>query len=65
MHGPRGRGLLHTVSAWATAQQLVLGQEAVSEKSNQIIGIPLLLRRLELAGAIVTIDAMGAQTHIA
>lgn len=54
----RGRGPLHTVSAWATRQQLVLGQEAVSEKSNEIIAIPLLLQRLELAGAIVTIDAM-------
>ncbi len=61
----KGRGPLHTVSAWATGQQLVLGQEAVSEKSNEIIAIPLLLRRLELAGAIVTIDAMGTQTQIA
>lgn len=60
-----GRGPLHTVSAWATGQQLVLGQEAVSEKSNEIIAIPLLLQRLELAGAIVTIDAMGTQTQIA
>ena len=61
----KGRGPLHTVSAWATRQQLVLGQEAVCEKSNEIIAIPLLLRRLELAGAIVTIDAMGTQTQIA
>lgn len=61
----KGRGPLHTVSAWATGQQLVLGQEAVSEKSNEIIAIPLLLRRLELTGAIVTIDAMGTQTQIA
>ena len=61
----RGRGPLHTVSAWATGQQLVLGQEAVSEKSNEIIAIPHLLKRLELAGALVTIDAMGAQTQIA
>ena len=61
----KGRGPLHTVSAWATGQQLVLGQEAVSEKSNEISAIPLLLRRLELAGAIVTIDAMGTQTQIA
>ncbi len=61
----KGRGPLHTVSAWATAQQLVLGQEAVSEKSNEIVAIPLLLQRLALAGAIVTIDAMGTQTQIA
>lgn len=61
----KGRGPLHTVSAWATGQRLVLGQEAVSAKSNEIIAIPLLLQRLELAGALVTIDAMGTQTQIA
>ena len=61
----KGHGPLHTVSAWAAGQQLVLGQEAVSEKSNEIIAIPLLLQRLELAGAIVTIDAMGTQAQIA
>jgi len=43
----------------------VLGQEAVPEKSNEIIAIPLFLQRLELAGALVTIDAMGTQTQIA
>ncbi len=56
---------LHTVSAWATSQRLVLGQEAVAEKSNEITAIPLLLRRLELTGALVTIDAMGTQKEIA
>ena len=61
----KGRLALHTVSAWATRQRLVLGQEAVAEKSNEIIAIPLLLRRLELTGALVTIDAMGTQTEIA
>ena len=61
----KGRGPLHTVSAWAAGQRLVLGQEAVSDKSNEITAIPLLLQRLELAGALVTIDAMGTQTAIA
>ena len=63
----RGKGQLplHTVSAWATRQRLVLGQEAVAEKSNEIVAIPLLLRRLDLTGALVTIDAMGTQTGIA
>lgn len=56
---------LHLVSAWATRQRLVLGQEAVATKSNEIIAIPLLLERLELTGALVTIDAMGCQTKIA
>ena len=51
----RGREPLHMVSAWATRQQLVLGQEATDVKSNEITAIPLLLERLELTGAIVTI----------
>jgi predicted transposase YbfD/YdcC len=61
----KGRRPLHMVSAWASRQRLVLGQEAVEDKSNEIIAIPLLLERLELAGALVTIDAIGTQTKIA
>jgi predicted transposase YbfD/YdcC len=61
----KGREPLHLVSAWASRQRLVLGQEAVDEKSNEIVAIPLLLERLELAGALVTIDAMGTQIEIA
>jgi predicted transposase YbfD/YdcC len=61
----KARAPLHMVSAWASRQRLVLGQEAVDEKSNEIIAIPLLLERLELTGALVTIDAMGTQTRIA
>jgi predicted transposase YbfD/YdcC len=61
----KGRDPLHLVSAWASRQRLVLGQEAVSGKSNEITAIPLLLERLELAGALVTIDAIGCQTKIA
>jgi predicted transposase YbfD/YdcC len=61
----KGREPLHMVSAWACRQRLVLGQEAVAGKSNEIDAIPLLLERLELAGALVTIDAVGTQTKIA
>lgn len=60
-----GRSPLHLVSAWAHEQRLVLGQEAVAEKSNEITAIPLLLARLELTDQIVTIDAMGCQRAIA
>jgi len=63
-HG-KDRSPLHLVSAWATKQRLVLGQEATEAKSNEITAIPLLLERLELRGALVTIDAMGTQTKIA
>lgn len=58
-------GPLHVVSAWATDQQLSLGQVAVDEKSNEITAIPALLEFLELNGALVTIDAMGCQKAIA
>jgi hypothetical protein len=44
------------VSAWAGKQHLVLGQEKVSDKSNEITAIPKLLEILELSGSIVTID---------
>ena len=56
---------LHLVSAWATNCGLSLGQVAVDDKSNEITAIPKLLEMLELAGAIVTIDAMGCQKEIA
>lgn len=61
----KGREPLHLVSAWACRQRLVLGQEAVDGKSNEITAIPLLLERLQLTGALVTIDAMGTQADIA
>jgi len=56
-------GCLHTVSAWATASGLTLGQVAVPDGSNEIAVVPDLLRVLDLAGAIVTIDAAGCQTE--
>jgi predicted transposase YbfD/YdcC len=61
----KDRGPLHMVSAWASSQRLVLGQQACEAKSNEITAIPLLLERLALTGALVTIDAMGTQTRIA
>jgi predicted transposase YbfD/YdcC len=61
----KGREPLHLVSAWASRQRLVLGQETVSGKSNEITAIPLLLERLALDGALVTIDAISTQTGIA
>ncbi|MGH7224798.1 MAG: ISAs1 family transposase [Gemmataceae bacterium] len=56
---------IHTVSAFAARQRLVLGQVKVAEKSNEIIAIPKLRDLLAIAGAIVTIDAMGCQRDIA
>jgi predicted transposase YbfD/YdcC len=60
-----GKAAIHLVSAFASAQNLVLGQAKVDEKSNEITAIPLLLDRLMLAGCTITIDAMGTQRAIA
>jgi len=56
---------IHMVSAFATSSKLVLGQEKVYEKSNEITAIPKLLDLLAIEGAIVSIDAMGTQKKIA
>jgi len=60
-----GKDAIHMVSAWASATGIVLGQRKVDAKSNEITAIPELLRVLDVAGCIVTIDAMGCQTAIA
>lgn len=59
-----GKEAIYMVSAWATENQLVLGQTKVAEKSNEITAIPELLRLLDISGCIVTIDAIGTQTEI-
>lgn len=56
---------LHTVSAWASEHHLVLAQQRVESKSNEITAIPELLNLLDIKGAIITLDAMGTQREIA
>ena len=64
-----GKAALHLVSAFATSEKLVLGQEAVADKSSETTAIPALLERLAeagaLAGALVTIDAIACTPKIA
>ena len=60
-----GQDAIHMVNAWATHNGIALGQWQTDAKSNEITAIPPLLRQLNVAGCIVTIDAMGAQTKIA
>jgi predicted transposase YbfD/YdcC len=59
-----GKAAIHMVSAWASKNNLVLGQVKTEEKSNEITAIPKLLELLHLHGCIVTIDAMGCQRDI-
>jgi predicted transposase YbfD/YdcC len=61
----RGQSAKYIVNAWAHQNGLVLGQLKVADKSNEITAVPELLRALELAGCIVTVDAMGCQKKIA
>jgi len=61
----REQKALHLVSAFATTHRLVLGQEATEEKSNEITAIPALVERINLEGALVSIDAMGCNPNIA
>ena len=53
------------ISAWASSNQVVLGQLKTEEKSNEITAIPTLLKLLDISGCIITIDAMGTQKKIA
>ena len=60
-----GQKAIHMVSAWGSANGLVLGQVKTDEKSNEITAIPKLLEMLDIAGCTITIDAMGTQKDIA
>jgi predicted transposase YbfD/YdcC len=60
-----GKGPMHVVNAWASAHEVVLAQCKVDAKTNEITALPALLRMLQLAGVVVTIDAMGCQVEIA
>ncbi len=60
-----GKAAIDMVSAWATENRLGLGQVKTEAKSNEITAIPQLLKALEIAGCIITIDALGCQTEIA
>jgi predicted transposase YbfD/YdcC len=57
-------GALHIVSAWASVDGIALGQVATDAKSNEITAIPQLLEQIDLAGTLITIDAMGCQKEI-
>ena len=62
-HGKKS--LIHIVSAWANANNMVLGQVKTDVKSNEITAIPKLLEVLEIEKTIISIDAMGTQKNIA
>jgi predicted transposase YbfD/YdcC len=57
--------IVHMVSAWSSSNEMVLTQQKVDDKSNEITAIPEVLQMLYLKGCLVTIDAMGCQKTIA
>lgn len=65
LDGYAGKGAIYMVNAWASANHVAIGQRTVDQKSNEITAIPELLAMLEIAGCIITIDAIGCQTEIA
>ena len=60
-----GQGALHLVSVWASEARLVLAQQKVEAKSNEMTAVPLLLEMLDLQGSVVTTDALNTQKNIA
>jgi len=65
MDTANNKSAIYMVSAWASEQSLVLAQQKVNDKSNEITAIPKLLNQLNIKGAVITMDAMGTQTKIA
>jgi predicted transposase YbfD/YdcC len=68
LRGSKGSGqdhFIHMVSAWCNTNGMVLGQQKVDDKSNEITAIPALLELLVIKGCFITIDAMGCQIAIA
>ena len=60
-----GQGALHLVSVWASEARLVLAQQKVEAKSNEMTAVPLLLEMLDVQGSVVTTDALNTQKNIA
>lgn len=60
-----GKKALQMVSAWASTNSIVLGQRKVDDESNEITAVPELLDILEIAGCIVTLDAIHCQRETA
>jgi predicted transposase YbfD/YdcC len=56
---------LHLVSAWASENRMVLGQQSSTHAGGELTAMEELLDKLDLTGATVTIDAIGCQKHIA
>lgn len=60
-----GKSALHSVSAWVCGLKMCIGLKSVEDKSNEIPAVQQLIDMLDLAGAVVTADAMHCQRETA
>ena len=61
----KGNKGLCIVNAWGCENRLCIGQKKVEDKSNELTSIPELIKEIDITDALVSIDAIGCQTHIA
>ena len=61
-HGTRGD---YIMNAYVSENHIVVGQQRLKDKENEIVAIPQLLEKLDIEGAIISIDAIGTQVNIA
>lgn len=56
---------LHLLHAYATRQGLLLGQQAVQGAPGEVLALPELISQLDVAGAVLTVDANGCTARVA
>ena len=61
----RRQATVQIVSVWAEEERLCLAQRQIAKKTNEIKAIPDLLSSVDIAGSVVSIDAIGCQKSIA
>jgi predicted transposase YbfD/YdcC len=61
-HGSKGD---YIMNAYVSENHIVVGQQRLKDKENEIVAIPQLLEKLDIEGAIISIDAIGTQVNIA
>jgi hypothetical protein len=61
----RGNKGLYIANARVSENRICIGQERVEDKSNEITAIPCLIEEPDIAGAAVSIEAIGCQRDIA
>lgn len=60
----RAQAQIESVSAWAHQQGVCLAQVKVAADSNEITAVPQVLQLLNVAGCVVTVDALNCQKTI-